>query len=158
MNQLSRRLALFLAAIIPAIAMSRYVGSTEAEPVLLALGRRFDAVAAQLDYAIENRLDVEWKALEELGRIESQIFATPATTLEGFCVKARVGCWGMLGDFDAADDSAAGARMAFSIMRDLIRLSAPHLENPGAIRRLIEETEDASPGISEAAFSMLSVR
>jgi hypothetical protein len=29
-------------------------------------------------------------------------------------------------------------------MRDLIRLRAPHLENPGALRRLIQEIEDGA--------------
>jgi hypothetical protein len=143
-KQLSRRFALFSAAIFPAVAMSRYAGSAEADPVLLALGRRFDAITAQLDHAIEHGLSVEWQALEEFGQIETQIFATPATTLEGFCVKARVGCWALLGDFDSADQSADGARMAFSITRDLIRLHAPHLERPGALKKLVREIEEGA--------------
>ena len=49
---------------------------------------------------------------------------------------------GLLGDFDSAVSPAAGAPMAFSIMRDLIRLDAPHLENPGALRRLFQQVED----------------
>lgn len=46
-----------------------------------------------------------------------------------------------LGDFESADKSAAGAQMAFGIMRDLIRLRHPHLEKPGAVKRLVEEIE-----------------
>jgi len=50
----------------------------------------------------------------------------------------------MIGDFESADESAAGAQMAFSIMRDLIRLRFPHLENPGAVKRLFEEIEESA--------------
>ena len=41
------------------------------------------------------------------------------------------------------------ARMAFSMMRDLIRLDAPHLENPGALQRLVKEIEEGEKNQSE---------
>jgi hypothetical protein len=126
MKQFSRRSALFSAAIIPAVAMSRYAQSAATDSALLALGRWFDSIAAQLD---DHGLDTDWDTL------------MPATTIEGLCVKARVGCWTLLGDFESADKSAAGAQMAFAIMRDLIRLRHPHLEKPGAVKRLVEEIE-----------------
>jgi hypothetical protein len=34
--------------------------------------------------------------------------------------------------------------MALSMMRDLIRLHAPHLENPGALQRLVKEIEEGA--------------
>ena len=76
--------------------------------------------------------------------------ATPATTMEGLYVKARAGCWALLGDLDADEHASADQRMALSIMRDLIRLYQPSLERPGALKKLIEQTiENAdapSPG------------
>jgi hypothetical protein len=138
MKQFSRRSALFSAAIIPAVAMSRHAQSAATDSALLALGRRFDSIAAQLD---DHGLDTDWDTLYEFDRVLTEIVGMPATTIEGLCVKARVGCWTLLGDFESADKSAAGAQMAFAIMRDLIRLRHPHLEKPGAVKRLVEEIE-----------------
>jgi hypothetical protein len=139
MKQISRRSALYFAATTPALVVS-IPSIADADLVLLELGRRFDAISAQLDH----ELHTEWETLNEFDCILKQIVCTPATTLEGLLVKARVGCWVLLGDFESADESAAGAPMAFAIMRDLIRLGAPHLENPGALRRLIQEIEDGA--------------
>jgi hypothetical protein len=102
MKQFSRRSALFSAAMIPAIAVSRPAQTGAADTVLVALGHRFDALAAQLDHAVEQ---IEWETLEEISRIETQIVATPATTIEGLCVKARAGCWALLGDLDPDEQS-----------------------------------------------------
>ena len=140
MQQISRRSALYFAAMAPANAVSAHPLVADADPLLIELGRRFDAISAQID----RELRTEWTVLEEFDRILAQIVNTRANTLEGLFVKARAGCWALLGDFDSADQSTAGAPMAFSIMRDLIRLSAPHLENPGALRRLIQEIEDGA--------------
>jgi hypothetical protein len=140
MKQISRRSVLYFAATTPALAVSSHPAIAGADPVLLELGRQFDAISAQIDH----ELHTEWETLNEFDRILQQILCTPATTLEGLLVKARAGCWVLLGDFESADESAAGAPMAFSIMRDLIRLGAPHLENPGALRRLIQQTEDGT--------------
>jgi hypothetical protein len=139
MKQISRRSALYFAATTPALLVSIHPALADADRVLLELGRQFDAISAQLDH----ELHTEWETLNEFDRILQQIVCTPATTLEGLLVKARAGCWVLLGDFESADESAAGAPMAFSIMRDLIRLGAPHLENPGALKRLVEEIKDA---------------
>ena len=138
MKQISRRSALYFAATAPANAVSAHPLVADADPLLIELGRRFDAISAQLDREVRT----EWTALQEFDRILTQIVTTRANTLQGLLVKARAGCWVLLGDFESADESAAGAPMAFSIMRDLIRLSAPDLENPGALRRLIQQTED----------------
>lgn len=124
----------------PASAVSAHPLVADADPLLIELGRRFDAISAQID----RKLRTEWTVLEEFDQILAQIVNTRANTLEGLFVKARAGCWVLLGDFDSADQSAAGAPMAFSIMRDLIRLDAPHLENPGALRRLIQQIEDGA--------------
>jgi hypothetical protein len=98
----------------------------------------------------DDGLDVGWDTLYEFGRVLSEIVGTPAATIDGLCVKARVGCWGLLGDFDSADESAAGAQMAFSIMRDLIRLRHPNLERPGAVKRLVEEIEEGAKKRSDS--------
>ena len=140
MQQISRRSALYFAAMAPANAVSANPLVADADPLLIELGRRFDAISSQLD----RELRTETTMLEEFDRILAQIITTRANTLEGLFVKARAGCWVLLGDFESADKSAAGAPMAFSIMRDLIRLGAPHLENPGALRRLIQEIEDGA--------------
>lgn|SRR5262245_22926046 len=124
MKLISRRFGSFLAAMISAVALCRPARTVGAE--------RFDALAAQIDHAIEHGLDIAWETLEEFGCINTAIVATPATTMEGLYVKARAGCWALLDDFDSADQSTSGARMAFSMMRDLIRLHASHLENTGA--------------------------
>jgi hypothetical protein len=129
---------------IPAVALCRPARTVGADIVLLALGQRFDALAAQIDHTIEHGLDIAWATLEEFGRIDAAIVATSATTMDGLYVKARAACWALLGDFDSANQSASGARMAFSMMRDLIRLHAPHLENPGALQRLVKEIEEGA--------------
>jgi hypothetical protein len=49
-----------------------------------------------------------------------------------------VECWGLLGDLDAGQSNS---NIAVSIIRDLIRLHEPSLEQPGAIQRLVEEIE-----------------
>jgi hypothetical protein len=140
MKQISRRSALYFAATTPTLAVPIHLAIADADTVLLELGHQFDAISAQLDH----ELHTEWKTLKEFDRILEQIVCTPATTLDGLLVKARAGCWVLLGDFESADESAAGAPMAFAIMRDLIRLGAPHLENPGALRRLIQQIEDGA--------------
>lgn len=134
MKQFSRRCALFSAAVIPAAALSRHTQTADADPVLLALGRQFDALAARLDDG-----DSAWGALERFGRIYDEIVATPARSIEGLFVKARVECWGLLGDLDA---SQCNSEMAISIIRDLIRLHQPSLERPGALKRLVEEIQE----------------
>jgi hypothetical protein len=137
MKQLSRRAALISAAFIPAVAAAETV---KADSTLLALGRRFDALASELDHATEHGPNIAWNKLEEFSRIETQIVATPATTIEGFCVKARAVCWALLGDLDASDRSTADERMALSIVRDLIRICDPSLEDPGALKELFRST------------------
>ena len=142
MKQFSRRSAFLLAAMVPAIAVSKPAALTgEAEVALLALGYRFDAVAAQLDHAIEHGLDTDWDTLHEFGRVHDEIVAARATTMEGLYVKARVACWARLGDLDAGEQYTAEDRVALSIIRDLIRLYHPHLERPGALRKLVEDIE-----------------
>jgi len=147
MKQFSRRSALFSMAIIPAAAAAGHTQSAATDGALLALGRRFDSSAAQLD---DHSRATDWGTLCEFDRVLTEIVGMPATTIEGLCVKARVGCWTLLGDFESADESTAGAQMAFSIMRDLIRLRHPYLENPGAVKRLFEEIEESAKNQAEA--------
>ena len=142
MKRFSRRSALFSAALasLPLLAPTR-ASATDIE--LVGLGLQFDATAAKLDNAIEQALDVNWSLLEDFGRIVNKIVVTPATTIEGLCVKARVGCWGLLGDLDdPGEETPAGERITLSIMRDLIRLRHPDLERPGALTQLVREIEE----------------
>jgi len=144
MKRFSRRSALFspVLASLPLFGPPR-ANATDIE--LVGLGRQFDTTAAKLDNAIEPALDVNWSLLEEFGRIVNKIAVTPATTIEGLCVKARVGCWGLLGDLDdPGEETPAGERITLSIMRDLIRLRHPDLERPSALTQLVREIEESA--------------
>ena len=129
MRALSRR-SLLCSVVLPAVGIP--FGIRHADAPLLALSRQFELMAKHLD---EPGHSV--KELMFFGRLHDEIAAAEATTIEGLCAKARAGCWTLLGDFESVDASATGARMAFSIMRDLIRMHASHLEQPGAVERLI---------------------
>jgi len=140
MKNISRRSALFSAGLLSLL------GQTHAEAAdreLTGLGRQFDAVAAKLDRGIEHGLNIDWSDLKEFGGIVDEIVVTPATTIEGLCVKARVRCWARLGDLDDhGEQSTDEDRMALSIVRDLIRLRHPDLERPGALAQLVREIEE----------------
>lgn len=123
-------------AALPAVGARFFIEPSQPDGHLLELSRRFELVAAQLDDQAKSPSCVD---LVLFGRVHDEIAATSATTIEGLCAKARAGCWTLLGDFESVDDSATGARMAFSIMRDLIRIHAPHLERPGALKSLLSE-------------------
>lgn len=137
MKPISRRSVLLSAAVIPASSMSKSAQTPATDHILFALGRKFDALTEKLD----GDLNMPWETLEEFSRIEAQILATSATTLEGLCVKARAACWALLGDLDSNEQSTTDKRMALSIVRDLIRLYDPSLERPGALKRLVYEIE-----------------
>jgi hypothetical protein len=92
MKQFSRRSALFSVALV-SLPVHGPAHASAADTLLIGLGRRFDAIAAKLANAIEQALDVDWSLLQEFGRIVDEIIVNPATTIEGLCVKARVGCW-----------------------------------------------------------------
>ena len=142
MTKISRRSALFSAGLLSLLGPTR---AEAADLELTGLGRQFDAVAAKLDRAIEHGLNIDWSDLKEFGRIVDEIVVTPATTIEGLCVKARVRCWARLGDLDDhGEQSTDEDRMALSIVRDLIRLHHPDLERPGALKRLVEEIEETA--------------
>jgi len=131
-------------AALPAISARFFIGQLgQPDRRLLELSRRFERVAEQLD---DYAKSPSFADLVLFGRDHDEIAATSATTVEGLCAKARAGCWTLLGDFESVDASATGARMAFSIMRDLIRMHAPHLEHPGALKTLLREI---NPGVGE---------
>jgi len=140
MKNISRRSALFSAGLLSLLGPAH---AKAADRELIGLGRQFDAVAAKLDGAIEHGLNIDWCDLKEFGGIVDEIVAMPATTIEGLCVKARVGCWARLGDLDdPGEETPAGERITLSIMRDLIRLRHPDLERPGALAQLVREIEE----------------
>jgi len=128
---------LLCSAALPAVSVRFFIRQLgQPDRRLLELSRQFERVAEQLD---DHAKSLSFVDLVLFGRIHDEIAATSATTIEGLCAKARAGCWTLLGDFEAVDASATGARMAFSIMRDLIRMHAPHLEHPGALKTLLRE-------------------
>src|SRR5262245_4251413 len=129
MRGLSRR-SVLCSVVVPAAGLS--FGIRHPDAPLLALSRQFELMARHLDDPGQSVKDLLF-----FGHLHDEIAAAEATTIEGLCAKARTGCWTLLGDFESVDASATGARMAFSIMRDLIRMRAPHLAQPGAVERLI---------------------
>ena len=134
MRALSRRSVLCSLA-VPAVGIPSGIRElAQPDARLLALSRQFELMAKHLDEPGQSVKDLLF-----FGRLHDEIAAAEATTIEGLCAKARAGCWTLLGDFESVDASATGARMAFSIMRDLIRMHAPHLEQPGAVERLIND-------------------
>ena len=138
----SRRAALAsLATSSLLVGTSPAFATSDADAYLLALGRDFDATSAKLDSVLADGRDPSWKLLEELTRLDTEIVATQAVTMEGLCVKARAACWALLGDIDAEGQETTDKRMALSIVRDLIRLSAPDMERPGAMTSLVEGIE-----------------
>jgi hypothetical protein len=124
---------------IPSSASPEEIHSGDA--TLIALGRQFDEVTAQIDHAIDHKSDLAAGTLDQLGLIEAEILSTQAKTIDGLQVKARAACWGLLGDLDVAGQSTTNERMALSIVRDLIRLYDPQLEHPGALKRLTASLE-----------------
>lgn len=138
----SRRAAIgSLATSLLVLGASPVLATSHADAHLLALGRDFDAAAAKLDSVLADGGDPHWRLFDELTRLDTEIVATQAVTMEGLCVKARAACWALLGDIDAEGQETTDKRMALSIVRDLIRLSAPDLERPGAITSLVDGIE-----------------
>jgi hypothetical protein len=108
---------------------------------LIALGREFDEITAQWDYAVESGSLFAEETFERFGRIDREIAAAEAKTTEGLLVKARAACWATLGDLNPLDEPTTDRRMALSIVRDLIRLHDPSREVPNALRDLVAENE-----------------
>jgi hypothetical protein len=58
-------------------------------------------------------------------RLTSTIVATPAKTLQGLYVKARATAWALEGnDLDPTKEASMNDKVAASIVRDLLHLSA----------------------------------
>ena len=113
--------ALATSPMLARAAMSAERSSTDGK--LAALGRQFETFATQIDNAIKDGTDIAWDVLQRFDRIELEIAATPAETIDGLRVKARVACWALLDDLDLADRSTTDKRMMASIVRDLMGLS-----------------------------------
>ena len=138
-GKLSRRAIMASLAIVPAFSTSvAFAKPAPYDAELISLGRQFDAIAAAIDDVIEGRGKLT-NEIEMLGSIETAITATPAKTMEGLCVKARAACWALLGDLELTEESTLDRRMGLSIVRDLIRLHAPKLEQQNALKGLAEQ-------------------
>ena len=148
-STISRREALSGLAIIPAISTTTISAeANSSDKDLIALGREFDTITTTLDDALSrappsNELGqkIYRQQLDDLfhrlGSAKVAIEAAEAKTLEGLQAKARVVCWARLGDLDPFGQTSMDQRMAFSIVRDLIRLYDPKLERPGALKKLM---------------------
>src|SRR5438105_1686390 len=79
--------------------------SSSADAHMLCLGREFVAVAAQIDDAINGGSELTDALLERLSRLDAEIVATPATSIDGLRVKARAASWALLGDLDDPSDA-----------------------------------------------------
>lgn len=132
-HELSRRNVLGSLAFGPMVSTAVIAGEVDsADTELVALGRQFDEIVRGLESG--NWADAE--ALWRLAGVERAILGIQATTTAGLCVKARAACWALLGDLDPTDEPTTDRRMALSIVRDLIRLHEPHLEQPNALKNL----------------------
>jgi hypothetical protein len=155
----TRRATLGALVASPLVVATKPVAAASSSDVqLLALGRDFSAVAARLDDAIASGIDFDDGLLEQLGRLEAEITATQASTMEGLWVKARAACWALLGDLDDAGDETTDRRMALSMVRDLIRLYDPGLEKPGALKRLVQDIESGAGNSATAIRPAESVK
>jgi hypothetical protein len=129
-SKISRRTALVSIAMAPTA-----VGATpDNDARLIELGRQFEEVARKFDDADATAAG---PLLDRLGHLEMAIVDMPATTMQGLRVKARAACWALLGDLDPTGEPTTDKRMALSIVRDLIRLYDPKLEQPGALKKLV---------------------
>jgi len=135
----SRRALVASLAVFPVTS----IAGTGCDYSLVALGQKFDKLAALLDTCIEQGLDIP-PEIEEFDRIQDAIESMPAITLEGLQIKAQVACWSLLGDMNTPCSAAGHERMAYSILRDLIRMHRPELEKPGALTNLVKEIENSS--------------
>jgi hypothetical protein len=140
---LSRRSLIGSLASSPLLA-SPGISSAQPDSRLRVLGHQFLMAAAEIDRAVEGLSDLTQETMDTFDRIEAQIIATPATTIEGLRVKARAACWALLGDLDSGDQSSTDKSMARSIVRDLIRMYDPDLERPGALKKLVEDIENGA--------------
>jgi hypothetical protein len=139
-TEVSRRVMLRALAIFPILSSTiAHAGKSSRDADLVAFGEEFDFVAAQMDRAISTRSNFDPDVFERFDEVENKIMRAQATTLEGLSVKARVICWGLLGDLDPANEGTMKGKLAISIVRNLIRLNAPDLEKPGALQRLVQE-------------------
>lgn len=139
----SRRALLAGLAIVPLSQCSTEAMATD-DAKLIILGRKLASVAAEIDHSIERGPDIAVDAFEQFSHITAEILTIQAKTIDGLGVKARAACWALLGDLDPADDLTLDKSMALSIVRDLIRLQNPHLEHPGALRKLVEDATNGA--------------
>lgn len=112
----------------------------ESDPFFRRSSRRFDEIANAIEDADIRSIEFE-DAVDALDAIRDDICKAEAKTLEELFVKAKVACWARLGDLTITDEMTTDEMMAFSIVRDLIKLHAPEMENPGALAKLLERFE-----------------
>jgi hypothetical protein len=104
---------------------------------LVMLGQQF----AEIVRALDDRDWLDAEPLAKLAEVEGRILNTQAVTMEGLYVKAQAACWALLGDLDPMNESTTDRRMAVSIIRDLVRLHEPGLEQPGALKKLVADLD-----------------
>ena len=131
---ISRR-SVVVAALVSASPIPLQARDEEADNELLALGARFDELSRALDEDARTS-DVTLAEFEEV--IEA-ILKEEAASMQGLVVKARAACWALLGDLEVPKEGTLDQRIGVSLIRDLIRLYKPALEDPGALARLVAD-------------------
>jgi hypothetical protein len=110
---------------LAATPIATMASATTEDAELVVLGEQFTYIA---------NLESAWKddaLLSRLHDIGTAIMDTPATTMEGFVVKARIACFvqgGNIGLWNDNEQDQAGWPMARAIVADLVRQYDPDLE------------------------------
>jgi hypothetical protein len=115
---------------------------TSTDERLVTLGREYSELSAAIDRAYDQETDFPEVWIDRVSQLEAEIVTTPATTTVGMCAKARIVCSILHGNFDPIEDEFAPTkvRMELSIVRDLIRLHDPGLDQSGALQPLVEDS------------------
>lgn len=112
-------------------AASKPATTSDSDAELLRLGKEFERIAEQIDFAIDNTGPGQSyydkmlsDALAEYEIIHERINNLQATTWRGLQVKARVGTWASAGKMYPEDSAILIDPMALSLAADVLKLSA----------------------------------
>jgi hypothetical protein len=131
---LSRRNVIAALAGLPSSANASCNNSNPDTP-LLRLGDEFKRLAATLDdlLGLPAGADQDHRGLlcvlKEMEPVEAAIASCRAETIAGMRAKAEVANWSRQGDLNVDNDACLDARMARSIMRDLLNYQGGNCES-----------------------------
>jgi hypothetical protein len=124
MSTFSRRASTLGLSLIPFFSASATIADDSA---LLSLCTQFDQIGYMHNTSDLSKIEAE-KVYQVLEMLEHQIVQMQAKTIEGVVAKALVAAWTRCGYLEPTDESTAEHRLAISILRDIVRLYAPHCE------------------------------